>query len=406
MDLLGFTIVIPLLPFWTLSLGAPEYIFGLFLAIYSFFQFIFSPIWGRLSDKFGRRPIILSGLTGTLISFIILLAAATLFNSLEMILLSRIIGGIFTAATLPTSYAYISDSVKAEEQTKSYGMIGASMGLAYVLGPAIGGLLTTFGKFLITDSTGYWAPISLAVILSIFNLVYGIYKLPESLSIEIKLSIVSKKSIKKQKFEIISILKQNPKILILILLFTIANYAFSSLDAILAIFGKVKFGMDELLTGLVFMSAGIVMVLTQGLLVGRLSKRFNRTNLIISGFIFMTVAFFMITFTNSFEFLFILTIPVCFGLSIAQPSGNSLLSMEMPPDKRGEILGINESFKSGSRIVGPLIASFLIGIDLFIPWYFTSFIVFLGVILAIMLNISFKKSGTSNISKSKNVLSL
>ena len=138
MDILGFTIVIPLLPFWTLDLGASEYVYGLFLAIYSFFQFIWSPIWGKLSDKYGRRPIILSGLTGTFLSFLMLLLAATILNSLVIILISRIIGGIFTAATLPTSYAYISDSIVPQKQTKSYGLIGASMGLAYVIGPALG----------------------------------------------------------------------------------------------------------------------------------------------------------------------------------------------------------------------------------------------------------------------------
>ena len=307
-DLLGFSIVIPLLPFWTLSLGAPEYVFGIFLAIYSLFQFIFAPIWGKLSDKYGRRPVILSGLTGTLISFSILLFASIVYNSLEMILFSRIVGGIFTAATLPTSYAYISDSVKKEDQTKSYGLIGASMGMAYTLGPGLGGILSAIGKLLISDSSGYWAPISLALVLSLINLIQGLRNLPESLTEEIKYSIQTKSKICTSRFEILAILRKNPKLLLLILLFAIANYAFSSLDAILAIFGKAIFNMDELLAGIVFMIAGIVMIVTQGGLVGKLAEKFKRTKLIIAGFVLMSLGFTLMMFVNSFIAMLILII--------------------------------------------------------------------------------------------------
>ena len=405
-DLLGFTIVIPLLPFWTLSLGAPEYVFGIFLAIYSLFQFIFSPIWGRLSDKYGRKPIILSGLTGTLISFSILLIAAVVYNSLEMILLSRIVGGIFTAATLPTSYAYISDSVKLEDQTKSYGLIGASMGLAYVLGPALGGTLTEVGKLLLKNSTGYWVPISLAVLLSAINLGQGLRKLPETLTEELKITIRSKKEKNVSRLEVFKVLRQNPRIMVLILLFSIANYAFSSLDAILAIFGKAIFNMDELLAGLVFMVAGIVMIVTQGFLVGKLAKRFKKPQLIIVGFILMTIGFTSMVFDDSLILMMIIVFPVCFGLSIAQPSANSMISKEMPPEKRGEIMGINESFKSGMRVIGPIIASTLITLDLYLPWYFTGLVLFVGIFLALLLSSSIIAKEDINLIKVDSVTAL
>jgi MFS family permease len=128
-DMLGFGIVFPLLPFWTRSLGASEFDFGLLLATYSFFQLFFAPLWGRLSDNFGRRPIILVGLTGTLFSFVFLTLTASIFNSIIMLFFCRVIGGIFTSATLPTSRAYISDSMVKEEQVKSFGILGAGMAL-------------------------------------------------------------------------------------------------------------------------------------------------------------------------------------------------------------------------------------------------------------------------------------
>ena len=141
MDVLGFGIVLPLLPFWTTSLGASAIIFGILLASYSLFQFIFAPFWGRLSDRIGRRPVILVGLTGTFISFILLFITALWFNSIEMIFVSRIIGGIFTASTLPTSQAYVSDTTTGADRTKSYGLLGAGMALGFTLGPAAGGIL-------------------------------------------------------------------------------------------------------------------------------------------------------------------------------------------------------------------------------------------------------------------------
>ena len=405
MDLLGFTIVIPLLPFWTLDLGASDYVYGLFFAIYSFFQFIWSPIWGKLSDKYGRRPIILSGLTGTFLSFLMLLLAATILNSLVIILISRIIGGIFTAATLPTSYAYISDSVEAQKQTKSYGLIGASMGLAYVIGPALGGTLTVAGKLILNGSSGYWFPIALALAFATINLVFGIKNLPESRTEEVIEAIKKKSEQKRQRFQTMRVLKENPKILILILLFTLANYAFSSLDAVLAIFGKEKFNMDEFLTGIIFMCAGIVMIVTQGGLVGPLAKKFKGTKLIIAGFALMTIAFWVVGLADSFSILLLLTVPICFGLSIAQPSANGLLSQEMPLDKRGEILGLNESFKSGSRILGPIIASSLLVLDLAIPWSFTAIVLCSGVLLAFILNYSSKYSNLSSIARKNEAIS-
>lgn len=402
-DLLGFSIVIPLLPFWTLSLGAPDYVFGIFLAVYSLFQFIFSPIWGKLSDKYGRRPVILSGLTGTLISFIVLLIAAIVYNSLEMILLSRIVGGIFTAATLPTSYAYISDSISKKDQIKSFGLIAASMGLAYTLGPALGGILTAVGKFILQGSTGYWVPISLAVMLASINLFQGLRNLPESLTEENKLFIQSYKNENNSRFESFNILIQNQKILLLIIIFSIGNFAFSSLDAILAIYGKEIFNMDELLAGIIFMIAGIVMIVTQAGLMGKLAEKFKEEKLILVGCILMSFGFFAMVLVDSFYIMVILVFPVCFGLSIVQPSLNSMLSKEIPSEKRGELMGITESFKSGMRIIGPIVASTLITMDLFIPWYVIGLVLGIGVILAILLNISFNISQNKKTSKVKQV---
>ena len=127
-DLLGFGIVIPLLPFWASSLGASPFVYGLLVSSYSLMQFLFAPLWGRISDRRGRRPVILVGLTGTLLSFIMLTLTALIFqDSLLMLFSSRVLGGVFTAATLPTSQAYITDTTSGEERAKGFGLLGAGV---------------------------------------------------------------------------------------------------------------------------------------------------------------------------------------------------------------------------------------------------------------------------------------
>ncbi|MFX1508249.1 MAG: MFS transporter, partial [Promethearchaeota archaeon] len=176
-DLLEFGIIIPLLPFWTLKLGATPFIYGVLASLYSLMSFAFAPIWGGISDRWGRRPVILAGLFGTILGLGLLSLAALLFtDSLILIFISRIVGGAFTAATLPTSQAYIADTTSGKDRAKGFGLLGAAFGLGFALGPGIGGLLSFFG--------GYALPAVFATVIAIVNFVAAIKYLPESLTEE------------------------------------------------------------------------------------------------------------------------------------------------------------------------------------------------------------------------------
>jgi MFS family permease len=380
-DILGFGIVFPLLPFWTSSLGASALIFGLLLATYSLFQFVFSPIWGRLSDRIGRRPILLLGLTGTFFSFILLLLTSLFFNSIEMIFLSRLLGGIFTAATLPTSQAYISDTTTGSERTRSFGYLGASMALALTLGPAFGGILAGIGVWILPNTNGYWAPALFASILSFINLIGGILRLKETKT----RNKVVERTEKRSRLYIFKIFRQNPTILVIISIFASINLAFASLDSVLALFGEARFGMNEILAGIVFMTAGIIMIIVQGGLLGKLTK-YGEKNLISIGILILVISFLGISTVTSFVEAIFWAIPVAIGISISQPTIQSLLSKTAPKHIQGEIMGLNESTNALMRVFGPIVATLSFGINIALPWYIGAGVLLVALLITLMVS--------------------
>ncbi|MFX0065065.1 MAG: MFS transporter [Candidatus Hermodarchaeota archaeon] len=384
-DMLGFGIVFPLLPFWTRSLGASEFVFGLLLATYSFFQLFFAPLWGRLSDNFGRRPIILIGLTGTFTSFVFLTLTASIFNSIIMLFFCRIIGGIFTSATLPTSRAYISDSMAKEEQVKSFGILGAGMALGMVIGPALGGSFVGLGKLLISSTNGYWFPLLFASVIALINLVAGIVRLPETLKKEIKPIYTLNGNLMVPRSNIPSIIKNSPTILILLAIFASVNFAFSSLDSILGLYVQDRVGGDEMMVGLIFMTAGLVMIIVQGGFVGILSRRISEPYLITTGLFLETIGFIGVTSATSFIEGIFWTFPIAFGNSLIIPILTSLVSKATPEDSQGAVLGINASLNALMRIIGPLIATFFYNLDIFFPWYVGACILAVALVLSLGL---------------------
>ncbi len=386
-DLLGFGIIIPLLPFWVISLGAPELVFGLILAIYSLFQFIFAPIWGRLSDRRGRRPVVLTGLTGTIIGFMMLLATALVTNSIEMLFLSRIVGGIFTSATLPTSQAYVSDISTSEDRTKYFGYIGAAMGLGFAFGPAIGGILTALGRILTPSLNGYWTPALVATGIALVNLLAGFRYLPESLTDEIRRERSNLKALEDttSSLEILRIIGNKPVILMIFALFASLNLAMFNFEATVPLFGMVRIGLDETLLGLTFMIAGIVIILTQGTLIVRLSKRFSDSVLISAGFFIFMISFLGLSTIDSVLMMIIWILPFAFGFSITQPTLGALLSKNAPKDKLGAIMGINEGITALMRVLGPIIGILLYMVDILLPFYVGAGILAVSILLSLIL---------------------
>ncbi len=392
-DLLGFGIVIPLLPFWVTSFTDSEFVYGVLVAIYSIMQFVFAPLWGRLSDHFGRRPIILIGLTGTVIGFSLLAVTALFWNTLEMLFASRIISGIFTSATLPTSQAYISDTTSGKERAKSYGLLGAAFGVGFAFGPAIGGILFYVGHN-IFGLLGYETPTSFAAFLALINLLAGIYFLPETHTVAARAEARQVRLANQEAREgygLLTILTDNPTILVIMLVFATVTLGFSAMETTIALFGKARFGMDETMTGFIFLVVGIVAIITQGGLIRPLSNRFHESYLAAVGLAVLVVSFLGLTTVFRLETMLIWLIPLAFGSSIENPTLNSLLSKKAPKEYQGGIMGLNQGLSSLMRILGPLMGTFLLEIDTAYPYFAGAALLALAFLLTLILVIDARR---------------
>ncbi|MHA1983205.1 MAG: MFS transporter [Candidatus Hodarchaeales archaeon] len=368
-DLLGFGLIIPIMPFWVKNeLGQSELMYGFLIAIFSIFQFIFAPIWGRLSDRIGRRPIILTGLVGTVIGFSTLTVAAIVADSLLLIFLARAISGIFTAATLPTSQAFISD-----------------FGLGFAFGPAIGGISFAVGQAL--GGSGYVLPTLVAVGFAVVNLLVAIRNIPETLSKQTIRERKQKKleSGKVSRFEVFNVVLTTKVILLIIIIFTVLNLSFSAMEATFALFGEARFGLNAEGASVILLIVGVFAIITQGGLVRPLSSRYPDAILTVSGYIILTIAFLGLIMTFSFIEMAFWAIPLAIGSGLAQPTLASLLSKNSPIEYQGTILGLNQSMASLMRIFGPLIGTFLLTIESAYPYIFSVILLAVCILLAFYL---------------------
>jgi len=250
-DLLGFGIIIPLLPFYAESFGASAFKIGLLGTSFSLMQFLFSPIWGRWSDRIGRKPIILVGLMGSCLSYL----GLALSTSLTLLFVSRIVGGI-AGANIPTAQAYIADVTTPENRAKGMGMVGAAFGLGFIFGPAIGGVLSRFGP-----QTPMW----FASALCFSNFVAAWFLLPESRSVSAETKSLG-------RMEAFRHAMTKPALLILLTLYFIVTLAFSGFETTFALFSEARFGFTSSTIGFLFAFIGVVLALVQGVLVGRVVK--------------------------------------------------------------------------------------------------------------------------------------
>lgn len=388
-DLLGFGIIIPIMPFWVNNLiGAPVIYYGILVATYSFFQFLAAPLWGNLSDRLGRRPIILTGLTGTIIGFGILSVTALFFiESLLLLFLSRIIAGIGTAATLSTSQAYISDTTSEADRAKGFGLLGAAFGLGFGFGPAIGGLFTFLAESVAPNlPAGYWGPAVFATGLAITNLLAAIKYLPETLPLQKRqLNLKDESPNKISSYHILKTSGNFSSILILMLIFATITLAFSGMEVTLGLFGENRFGLDELLFAVVLLVVGIVAITTQGGFIRQVSGKIKDAYLISFGLFILIISFLGLSTVFGLASMIFWVIPLAFGSSIATPTLGSQLSKSAPKEIQGTVLGLNQGISSFMRIIGPLLGTFLFEIDVALPYLTGAMILMLTFLLSLYL---------------------
>lgn len=348
-DLLGFGIVIPVLPFYAegTQFNATPRMVGLLFASYSVMQVIFSPILGRLSDKHGRRPVLLVSILGTSIGFLILGFA----NTLLLLFVGRIIDGI-SGGNISTAQAYVADITTRENRAQGMGMIGAAFGLGFIFGPAIGGILSRWGISV---------PFYFAAGLAFANAILLYFTLPETVTKDhpARVSAAGGRGLS----QLISSLSQ-PRLGFVLTIYFLFIVAFSIMTTAFSLYTMFRFGYDAQHNGWLFAYVGIIAVIIQGGLIGRLVKRFGELPLIIIGAICFASSLFAVPFVGPHNggLLALLIGGGIFSLgnSLATPALTSLASKSAGPAGQGGVLGVTQSVASLARVVGPVLAAVLI----------------------------------------------
>lgn len=345
-DLVGFAIVLPLLPLYAERFGAGEMALGWLLAIFSLMQFLFAPLWGQLSDRIGRRPVILISLAGSTLSYV-LFAVASIGHSLALLFASRTLGGIM-GANIPVAQAYIADTTSAEDRAHGMGLIGAAFGLGFILGPALASALVPLGEI--------WPGIGAAVICGV-NLLLAIRSLPEALPPENRHTGAATAGRLQTVVRSLAL----PAVRGLIVMFFLFTVAIAIWETTLPAFIDRRFGWLDHQVALIYVYAGVLMAFVQGFLIRRLRRRASEATLIAAGSAIATLGFVALALgIEPWMHLAALAI-FAVGVGISSPSILGLLSRRTAVTEQGRILGVSQSFSSLARVIGPLLGYGLLG---------------------------------------------
>lgn len=401
-DLLGFGIVLPLLPLYADQFGEdPQgWVIGLLMASFSIMQFVFAPIWGSISDRVGRRPVIMVGLTGSVI-FYTLFGIATIYKSLTWLFITRIGAGI-AGATISTAQAYIADTTDNENRARGMALIGVAFGLGFTLGPV-------FAFFAVPVSgegePGPW-PGFLAAILSAIALALAVVKLPESLN-EQSESANQRRWWDRSRWKTAL---SSRAIVILFVGFFVCIFSFASFETTLSMlikgsrdFENAPFDFSFKHVCLTFALIGFLVAIVQGGIVRRLSKRISEDKLAIAGALIEVIGFGLMSFAAASASLFWLFTSLGFivcGYSCLQPSLYSLLSRWSDPKKQGTVLGVGQSVNALARILGSAIGIPMLKATFFIPFglpYFVSAVLMIFVAILVFVASKQGKDFESNL---------
>lgn len=336
-DLIGFGIVIPFLPTLAEQLGAGGFTVGLILMSYSLMQFLFTPFWGRLSDNAGRRPILLVSLLFSLAGYLIWGFA----GSLWMLFASRIVAG-FGNANIAVAQAYIADVTTPENRAKGMGLVGAAFGLGFVLGPAIGGLCAGAGGL---NTAGF-----LAAGFSFLDLLLTYFFLPEPGR---RTQAGHERFVLDPGFYWKTLSDERMRFSLAI--FFISTFAFANMEATLVLLTAHQYGFTAQQNGIMFAYIGLVMVLVQGGLIGRLAKRFGEKKLVFFGSLLVVLGLLATPLTRSPAVLYGALALLALGSGLNTPANQSILSRLALPEEVGGIMGVGQSLSTLGRIVGPLV---------------------------------------------------
>ncbi len=347
-DTVGFGMINPLLPFYAEHFGASPFVVGLVMASYSLAQFAAAPFWGRLSDRVGRRPVLIVSLAGGAAAYVWLGYA----DELWMLFAARLAGGAM-AGSITAVFAYITDITTPENRAKGMGRLGAAFSLAFIAGPALVGLLAGSDPAL----ADYRTPMLAAAGFSFLAFGISFFILKESLSKEKRRRLAEKP--RSQRWAQFRAALAQPNMGRLIVLIFLTTFVFAGMEATLAIWSNRQFGWGPAQNGYFFAFIGILSATIQGGLIGRLTKKFGEARLIIFGIGLFTIGLGLIPFSSSLLYFSLAMIFIVIGFSLRSPSLNSLFSFQGKDEDKGSIMGINRSTNTLAKAFGPACAGYL-----------------------------------------------
>jgi DHA1 family tetracycline resistance protein-like MFS transporter len=339
-DITGWGIIIPVIPKLIKELihgdiSQAAKIGGWLTFAYAITQFLFAPLIGNLSDKYGRRPIILISLFAFSMDYLLLAFAPTI----QWLFVGRIIAGL-TGASITTATAYIADVSTPENRAKNFGMIGAAFGLGFIIGPVIGGLLGQYGARI---------PFYAAAILCLLNFIYGYFILPESLSTENRRPFDLKRA---NPIGALLHLKKYPKLIGLVLATFLLYVASHAVHSNWSYFTMYQFKWDEKMVGISLGVIGLLVGIVQGGLIRWINPKLGNQKSIYVGMALYTIGMFLFATATQSWMMFVFLIPYCLG-GIAGPAMQAVISEQVPANEQGEIQGTMSSLMSASAIIGP-----------------------------------------------------
>lgn len=346
-DLIGFGLVIPLLPFYALRFAASPQQVTLLLAVYSLMQLFTAPLWGRLSDRVGRRPVLTVSMAASVLAYCWIGSATALW----MLFAARALAGA-CAGNIAAAQAYIADITKPEERAKGMGLIGAAFGLGFIIGPAVGGLLAGNDPTTADVETPAW----LAAGLSFLALCGVVVLLPESLAPDRR----GRGPARSRAVAILDVLRR-PVLSRLILIFFLLILAFAGMESTFALWATEQFGWGPLQVGCVFAFVGVLSAILQGGLIGPLTRSFGEERLLLCGLALIGAGLLALPFARNIMVLGACVSGLAIGMGLTQPSLNSLISRRAGREEQGEVLGVSQSVGSLSRVLGPAAAGFFFG---------------------------------------------
>lgn len=375
-DLIGFGIIIPFLPFYAEHFQAPPDQVTLLIATYALAQFVFAPLWGRLSDRIGRKPVLLATLLGLSACYIWLGFA----DSLWMLFVVRAVAGAM-AGNIAVAHAYVADVTPPEHRARGIGRIGAAFGLGFLLGPALGGVLAGPDP----ANPEIFLPAMAAAAMTAVAFIIAVFFLSEPVRAPAQDQTQAPRPQAMGRVKAMMAVLGKPGLGVLLVMGFLLPFTFSGMESTLALWTEREFGWGALQNGYIYSFLGLVAVVTQGGLIGPLTRAIGAGRLLVLGPALVALGFAAAPLAHGQILVFGSFGLVIFGISIASPTINSLISLEAGPGQHGMYLGVAQSVASLARIFGPAWAGFCF-VALGRDWpYFTGAMV-MAVMLVLALN--------------------